>query len=409
MGGVAFAPDGDVWVDDCVGGGSELHRYDIQGVAPDVNGTKLHPESVVLSDAGCGLANHADGFMYSNTINSGAVQIDASTGAPTGSVFGPAGNALGIASDPQTGDVVYVAQNCRFTGVCDIITVDPATNASSIFVSLPGFNFIDGIFFTPDGSQLFLAKRAPGFAVTIVDRDAPGARTGSFNRDIALPAEPDDIAFHADGFVVTANLNGTMSRIDFNPDTVSSFASGGFRNDLSQVGSDGCLYTTQAGTRYDDGTVTGQNSVVRICPGFIPPVADDMSRMTGGGSIVDEAEGRVTHGFGLHCDASNDPNNLQINWGGGNKFHMVSLDTAACSDDPNIDEGQPVAGFDTFEGTGTGRLNGDPGATVRFIFTDVGEPGKDDTAKVTITSSGGAVVLDVMGVLNRGNYQAHEE
>ncbi|HEX8091506.1 MAG TPA: HYR domain-containing protein, partial [Blastocatellia bacterium] len=51
----------------------------------------------------------------------------------------------------------------------------------------------------------------------------------------------------------------------------SVFASGGFRGDLTQVGPDGCLYVTQNGTRYNDGTVTNENSLVRICGGFAPP------------------------------------------------------------------------------------------------------------------------------------------
>src|SRR3989442_15007312 len=67
MGGVAFAPDRDPWVNDCLFSGSDLHRYDAQGVAPEVNMTRLHPESIVTSNAGCGMTNHPDGFIYSNT------------------------------------------------------------------------------------------------------------------------------------------------------------------------------------------------------------------------------------------------------------------------------------------------------------------------------------------------------
>src|SRR5215813_4563776 len=83
MGGIAFAPDGDVWVNDCNFSGSHLHRYDLQGVAAEVNSTKLHPETIVPSNAGCGMTNHPDGFIYSNT-SLGVVQINASSGAPTG-------------------------------------------------------------------------------------------------------------------------------------------------------------------------------------------------------------------------------------------------------------------------------------------------------------------------------------
>jgi hypothetical protein len=69
-----------------------------------------------------------------------------------------------------------------------------------------------------------------------------------------------------------------MTRFDFPADDYtqvpaqSVFASGGFRGDLSQVGADGCIYLTQGGTRYNDGTTTLENSLVRICGGFAPPV-----------------------------------------------------------------------------------------------------------------------------------------
>ena len=306
MGGIAFAPDGDVWVNDCLFNGSHLHRYDIQGVAPEVNGTKLHPETIVSSNAGCGMTNHPDGFIYSNT-SLGAVQIDPSSGAATGVVFGPPGNALGIAPDPQTGDIVYVAENCRFTGVCDIVTVDPVTKASSNSVRLGTVQFIDGIFFSPDGSQLFLAQRNPMFAVTIVDRTSAGARTGTLNRSINLPSEPDGIAFHGvGGFVVTANTDGTISKLTLGPDAVSTFASGGGRNDLSQVGPDTCLYTTQDNfTRYDNGTVTNQSSLVRICPGFVPPpgvIKGKIDYFALGDSI---ASGHGLHDTGGPCRRSN--------------------------------------------------------------------------------------------------------
>jgi hypothetical protein len=68
-----------------------------------------------------------------------------------------------------------------------------------------------------------------------------------------------------------------MTRFDFpgddftQPPVQSVFASGGFRGDLTQVGPDGCLYITQDGLRYDDGTIGSGDSLVRICPGFAAP------------------------------------------------------------------------------------------------------------------------------------------
>ena len=127
--------------------------------------------------------------------------------------------------------------------------------------------------------------------------------------------------------------------------------------------------------------------------------------MTGGGSVFTEGQ-RYTHGFELHCDTS-PPNNLEINWG-GNRFHLLDLASAACSDDPAISEAPPVAGFDTFVGRGTGRLNGEEGASIRFEFTDAGEPGKGvDLAEFTITPPGGGTPIVVSGRLEKGNHQAH--
>lgn len=139
-----------------------------------------------------------------------------------------------------------------------------------------------------------------------------------------------------------------------------------------------------------------------------PPPPASAQRMTGGGSITDRGL-RVSHGLTLHCDAAlpGVPQRLQVNWGKGNKFHLTELSTASCPDAPAISEGNPVAGFDTYEGTGTGRYNGVDGATAVWTLTDAGEPGKADTFRILITDVGGTVVLDRSGTLSTGNHQAH--
>src|SRR5437867_1540467 len=119
-------------------------------------------------------------------------------------------------------------------------------------------------------------------------------------------------------------------------------------------------------------------------------------RMTGGGSVfqgpgrVDNAQfdntNRVTHGFEIHCGSDANPsstkNNLEINWGAPgakHRFHMDDLLISAdCFYDPSVGSpNPPPAGFNTFIGDGTGKLDGASGATIHFTFTDAGEPGGD--------------------------------
>ena len=138
-----------------------------------------------------------------------------------------------------------------------------------------------------------------------------------------------------------------------------------------------------------------------------PPAV--LGRMTGGGSNFTASGVRVTKGFQIHCDLR-DPNNLEVNWAGGNRFHLEDLTSAVCTDEDGYDEAPPDAGFDTFVGVGTGRLNGTLGATIEFRFEDHGEPGRNDIVSLTVRDAGGAVVLEVVeDALNSGNLQAHED
>jgi hypothetical protein len=94
-----------------------------------------------------------------------------------------------------------------------------------------------------------------------------------------------------------------------------------------------------------------------------------------------------------------------VNWGRGNRFHLEDLTFAACSD-TELDEGNPEAGFDTYEGEGTGRYNNVSGATAEWTMTDAGEPGNDDTLIIMIWDAEGNLVLNTSGTI-RGNHQAH--
>jgi hypothetical protein len=133
-------------------------------------------------------------------------------------------------------------------------------------------------------------------------------------------------------------------------------------------------------------------------------------RMTGGGNSVKGtfrgATVKVTHGFTLRCRTDDKPQRLEVNWSGGNRFHLDDLTWSFCYDTA-LDEEQPKAGFDTYEGKGFGT----DGSYAIWKFTDAGEPGRNDGFKISIWSDGtpdgpaDLVVNDTLGT--GGNHQAH--
>jgi hypothetical protein len=289
LGGIAFAPNNDVWVTECVGTGGPLHRFNLQ----DTNGPQGTPRDLgpVTSTNGCGLTNHPDGNLYSNTTN-GVVRINATTGAGNTIRMGSRGNALGITVDPITRRLVYAGFECRSPQagntdiICVIYDVDPTTNATTAFATLDGSEaqFVAGVRFDATGNYLFLATRAVRRSGTLVNENRMTIlnRSGAIVQNIPLGSTAlGDFAFHVSpNFVMTSDDAGTLTRYDFpgndysRPPTISVLASGGFRATLSQVGRDGCFYVTQSRTRFPDGTTVNDDSVVRICPDFVPPIGE---------------------------------------------------------------------------------------------------------------------------------------
>jgi hypothetical protein len=129
--------------------------------------------------------------------------------------------------------------------------------------------------------------------------------------------------------------------------------------------------------------------------------------MTGGGQM---SAFSASHGFNLGCNVGSNHNSLEVNWAGGNNFHLDTISSVTCYLDPTLPSpGQPPAGFNTLVLTGTGKLNNQPGATVSVILTDAGEPGTNDQASIIVVSSGGSTVLNVpFAPLATGNQQAHK-
>jgi hypothetical protein len=148
-------------------------------------------------------------------------------------------------------------------------------------------------------------------------------------------------------------------------------------------------------------------SAFELEPGACPPAFG--GSIIGGGSVLTAAGTRVAHGLTVHCDVDpGKPNHLQVNWA-GNRFHLETLTSALCVDDPAIAPEPGAAWFDTLQASGTGRYNGVSGATIQITLKDAGEPGQNDTTQITIRDASNAIVLSVSGRLERGNHQVRDE
>lgn len=150
--------------------------------------------------------------------------------------------------------------------------------------------------------------------------------------------------------------------------------------------------------------------------------APGIGRFTGGGkdvvtnAIVPAGSVTLTKGFEVECDMNPTHENLELNWTGGNHFHMDLITSAICTlqGPPN----PPTAPVNRIDGTGTGSYNGIDGYTVVFTLIDNGEPGTNDAAGFMVCQTDKAnpnscatsanVVLSVpLQTVTTGNIQAH--
>jgi len=127
----------------------------------------------------------------------------------------------------------------------------------------------------------------------------------------------------------------------------------------------------------------------------------------------------LVHGFIVHCDPTQRPNNLEINWkdpqsGVEHQVHPTPLNEAHCEMNPALGKpNPPEANFNTWVGSGTGRLDGKSGASIYAILTDQSQPagtqtgGPGDWSTLVIYSADGILVLNVTDTLFGGAQQAH--
>jgi hypothetical protein len=280
LGGLAFSADGELWWLECVRAGTHAHRFSAR-IAVTRHQTTLRVETGTSAiPGGCALVSHPDGTFYTvmDAGKFGIAQLDR-TGAPMRR-FGPPANALGLTVDPLTQHLVYVGRECLAAGDhdgCAVVDVDPVTEQTRTFarIDTARIGLLGAIAFDPDAKYLFVALRGRENGIAILDR------AGAIVQRFVTPGRPEGIAFSAalPRFVVLTTGDGTLARLDFSddeyrePPSMRTIGRGGFGGGHAQVGQDGCLYVSQESTRYRDGVVTPESSIVRVCGGFAPPPA----------------------------------------------------------------------------------------------------------------------------------------
>jgi hypothetical protein len=219
-----------------------------------------------------------------------------------------------------------------------------------------------------------------------------------FNTQVTCTAQADN----PDVVQVTMQVEDANGNLRLDQTHAGNTITGTFTADVSGLWQVSVLFFDSNGVQ------TGIEIINRKVSFQVSPLVIILNGWMTGGGVVRTDDHDVTHGFRLECDASEKPNNLQVNWDRGNKFHLESLTSASCTDDPTISPNPPDANFDTYTGTGDGRYNGESGATAEWRFTDAGEPGSDDTMTITIRDSNGNIVLSITNEeLDGGNHQAH--
>jgi len=321
---------------------------------------------------------------------------------------------------------------------CTITLTNPTTHCDDLTVTQAMDTIQNGMGSPLSSSDILISGTTGGTSGTCaVGTNLGGATTCTLdpgasvsfrsNFYVVIPADPNPLNDQAEITVMDTcdnsptgcNTNANGVQFSAATDTQSGCSAGTplncddglFCTDDSCVPATGCAHAAHVCADTDICTDDSCSEKADRCVFAFddtndPSCAPAPGRMTGGGSVFTSGKVRVTHGFELHCDHEIGPNNLEVNWE-GNHFHLEDLTSAFCFDDPSIEPHPPGADFDTYVGQGTGRCNGEPGATITFTLTDAGEPGKDDTATIDIAGCPDGLTLSVSNNLKKGNQQAH--
>jgi hypothetical protein len=167
-----------------------------------------------------------------------------------------------------------------------------------------------------------------------------------------------------------------------------------------------------AGVWGDGWTGTGTPGTATVT---IPTDCEEVAafgRFTGGPNAIEVGGAKVTTGLQIHCHPKDPSVNFEINWGGGENFHLTDVTTVSCFDSPGLTPQPPKAPVDTIVATGFGTYNNVAGYTIEFLLGDSGEPDSKNTDVMRIliytTGDPSDVKLNVpLQNITSGNIQAH--
>lgn len=144
-------------------------------------------------------------------------------------------------------------------------------------------------------------------------------------------------------------------------------------------------------------------STLTPSPTSTPKPSQDEGWMDGGGILLGRRPW-VRYDLELYCRPDQDRSRLEVRWRDDDRdehyFRLDDVTWVRCSDGSGR--------FEIHRGSGKGRLDNQPGATIEWTFVDTDSPSNRNWGAVKITDAHGRVVLNAAGVLVEGRHRAHD-
>jgi hypothetical protein len=255
---------------------SQIYEYDTATTV--VNGTSVHTpiatHIIPALSAGWGMASGPGGLLYANTVN-GLVEVHLGSTSVTPLTANEGMFGIEVL---DSGKVAYAEK----TSPNKLRLYDPGTASNNIIYTAAS-DFIDDIA-QADTGELVVVDMGAGR----VDILTPDATEATWTKTNSFVATADGLAFW-NGKLYASNTDGNVYRVDFSGPGLSgtpsfvAIASGGPSSfgDFAEVGPDNALYVLQNNfTRWDNGSVTNQSSLIRISA--VPEPSSALLLMAGG-------------------------------------------------------------------------------------------------------------------------------